>query len=109
MAAEGDDEAVRVAEMFGDVARSLATHDGQQATLTKIVHLAVEHPGCCDFAGISLIQERKITSPFLRTSSMRCVRPSFGTIPPAGSGAGMLMERVLPGWTLSRVSTSRFP
>ena len=63
VAAEGDDETVRVAEMFGEVARSLATHEGEQATLTKIVHLAVEHLEACDFAGISLIEGRKITSP----------------------------------------------
>ena len=63
VAAEGDDKTVRVAEMFAEVARSLATHEGQQATLTKIVHLAVEHLDACDFAGISLIEGRKITSP----------------------------------------------
>ena len=61
--AEGDDETVRVAEMFGEVARSLATHEGQQATLTKIVHLAVEHLEACDFAGISLVEGQKVTSP----------------------------------------------
>ena len=63
MATEGDQEVVRVAEMFGEVARSLATHEDQQATLAKIVHLAVEHLDSCDFAGISLIEGRKVTSP----------------------------------------------
>ncbi len=52
-----------MAEMFGEVARSLAANEGQQATLTKIVHLAVEHLESCDFAGISLVEGRKITSP----------------------------------------------
>ena len=63
MTSEQDDEKVGVAQMFGEVARSLATHEDQQATLTKIVHLAVEHLESCDFAGISLVDGRKITSP----------------------------------------------
>ena len=63
VATEGDDEKVQLAEMFAEVARSLAAHEGQQATLTKIVNLAVEHLEACDFAGISLIGGRKITSP----------------------------------------------
>ena len=33
------------------------------STLTKIVHLAVEHLEGCDFAGISLVEGRRITSP----------------------------------------------
>ena len=63
MTAEQDDEKVEVAQMFGEVARSLATNEDQQATLTKIVHLAVEHLESCDFAGISMVEGRKITSP----------------------------------------------
>ena len=49
--------------MFGEVARSLAMHEDQQATLTKIVHLAVEHLEACEFAGISWVEGRNITSP----------------------------------------------
>ena len=49
--------------MFGEVARSLASHEDEQATLTRIVHLAVEHLDACEFAGISWVAGRKITSP----------------------------------------------
>lgn len=49
--------------MFGEVARSLASHEDQQATLTRIVHLAVEHLESCQFAGISWVEGRNITSP----------------------------------------------
>jgi transcriptional regulator with GAF, ATPase, and Fis domain len=56
-------DAVRVAETFGEVARALATHDDVQSTLDTIVHLAVEHLDACDFAGISFVEGRRITSP----------------------------------------------
>lgn len=63
MVAHGGEEVVRIAEVFGEVARSLATSGDLQATLDTIVKLAVEHLNGCDFAGISLIEGRKITSP----------------------------------------------
>ena len=49
--------------MFGEVARRLAAHEDQQATLATIVNLAVDHLDGCEFAGISLIEGRRITSP----------------------------------------------
>ncbi len=49
--------------MFGGVARSLAAHDDPEAILNRIVHLAVEHLEACEFAGFSMIEGRRITSP----------------------------------------------
>ena len=63
VADEGEDEVVRVAEMFGQVARSLAAHDDPQAILTRIVHLAVKNLEACEFAGFSIVEGRRITSP----------------------------------------------
>ena len=58
------DEVVQVAETFATVARTLAEgHDNLQNALEKIVHLAVENLEACEFAGISLVEKRKITSP----------------------------------------------
>ncbi len=58
-----EDEVVRVAETFGEVARSLAAHDDPEAILTRIVHLAVQHLEACEFAGFSMVEGRRITSP----------------------------------------------
>ena len=49
--------------MFGGVARLLAGHQSVQVTLDRIVTLAVEHLDSCEFAGISRIEGRKISSP----------------------------------------------
>ena len=57
------DEVVHVAEVFGRVARTLASHDGLQPTLDKIVRLAVDTLASCEFAGISLVRKQRITSP----------------------------------------------
>jgi transcriptional regulator with GAF, ATPase, and Fis domain len=57
------DDVVHVAEMFGDVARVLAAHDDVQTTLERIVTLAVEHLDACEFAGISYVEGRRISSP----------------------------------------------
>ncbi|MDQ4070676.1 MAG: GAF and ANTAR domain-containing protein [Actinomycetota bacterium] len=58
------DDVVEVAETFATVARTLAeSHGGLQSALDKIVHLAVEHLDACEFAGISLVEKGKITSP----------------------------------------------
>lgn len=54
---------IRVAEMFADVARILAAPGDLQAKLTKIVNLAVEQLEACEYAGISFVEGRKITSP----------------------------------------------
>lgn len=49
--------------MFGEVARLLAAHEDLQATLATIVALAAERLDACEFAGISRIERRQITSP----------------------------------------------
>lgn len=49
--------------MFGEVARSLAHHRDLEAILADIVGLAVAHLDACEYAGISLIEGRRITSP----------------------------------------------
>jgi transcriptional regulator with GAF, ATPase, and Fis domain len=57
------DDVVHVAEMFGEVARVLASHDDMQTTLERIVNLAVEHLDSCEFAGVSFVEGRRISSP----------------------------------------------
>ena len=58
------DDTVRVAETFATVARTLAEcHDDVQAALERIVRLAVENLDACEFAGISLVEKGRITSP----------------------------------------------
>jgi GAF domain-containing protein len=54
-----DDEVVRVAEMFGDIARALAGR-GPEAALDRIVHLAVDNLDGCEHAGISLVENRRV-------------------------------------------------
>jgi transcriptional regulator with GAF, ATPase, and Fis domain len=49
--------------MFGEVARVLASHDDMQTTLERIVNLAVEHLDSCEFAGVSFVEGRRISSP----------------------------------------------
>ncbi len=57
-------DVVEVAEAFATVARTLAEdRDDLQSVLQKIVHLAVDTLDACQFAGISLVEQRKITSP----------------------------------------------
>ncbi len=61
--AHQSDDVVEVAETFAEVARALSAHLDLRSTLDKIVHLAVEHLEACEHAGISLVEERTITSP----------------------------------------------
>ncbi|MDP8937123.1 MAG: GAF and ANTAR domain-containing protein [Actinomycetota bacterium] len=63
--AEGTDEAhpSDLAETFAEVARSLRADGSVEATMDRIVKLAVETIDGCDHAGISLVQGRKITTP----------------------------------------------
>jgi GAF domain-containing protein len=63
MPSERDQEFLDVAEIFGKVARELLVHHDVQGTLDRIVHLAVEHLAACEFAGISFVDGRKISSP----------------------------------------------
>ncbi len=62
--AHASDDVVEVAETFATVARTLAEdHDDLQRALDKIVDLAVENLSACEYAGISLVERSKITSP----------------------------------------------
>lgn len=62
--AHASDEVVRVAETFATVARSLAEHhDDVRGSLDRIVRLAVDALDACEFAGISFVENRTITSP----------------------------------------------
>ncbi|MEJ7764147.1 MAG: GAF and ANTAR domain-containing protein [Acidimicrobiales bacterium] len=63
MPSDQEGEVVRVAEMFGDVARLLAGHHSLQVTLDKMVNLAVENLHSCEFAGISQVKGRELASP----------------------------------------------
>lgn len=67
------DEAVRVAEVFGQVARTLAAHHDLETTLDRIVHLAVESLEACEYAGISLVDRGTITSPAATSDLPRTV------------------------------------
>jgi GAF domain-containing protein len=60
---EHDDELIHVAELFERVARVLLESHDMQATLDGIVRLAVEHLGGCEFAGISFMEGRVMSSP----------------------------------------------
>ena len=58
-----DDEVVRVAETFGEIARVLAAAADMQATFDAVVRLAAGTLDACDHAGISIVEGRAITSP----------------------------------------------
>ena len=73
MPSAADDEVVRVAELFAGVARSLAVPGTLQAKLEAIVGLAVDQLRACEFAGISLVERGKITSPASSNDTPRIV------------------------------------
>jgi GAF domain-containing protein len=54
---------IEVAEIFEEIARALLSEHDVQQTLDRIVNLAVEHLDACEYAGISFVEGRKITSP----------------------------------------------
>ena len=53
-----DDPGPDLAEAFAQIARSLIAETNLQASLQRIVSLAVETIGTCDYAGTSGIEER---------------------------------------------------
>ncbi|MBA2360086.1 MAG: GAF and ANTAR domain-containing protein [Actinobacteria bacterium] len=59
MTASGEPD-VRLAEVFGEVARSLLTERDVEQTLAKIIQLAVETIEPCEHAGIDIIGRRTI-------------------------------------------------
>jgi GAF domain-containing protein len=58
-----DDSEIELAETFGQIARTLLAEPDAQATLEKIVHLAVETIDSCQHAGITVIRHQTVTSP----------------------------------------------
>jgi GAF domain-containing protein len=58
-----DRSIIEVANVFEAIARSLLHEHEIQGTLDRIVHLAVETLDACEFAGISYVDRREITSP----------------------------------------------
>ena len=60
MAQEPD---VELAQTFGEIARILISEDNVQATLQRIVSLAVQTIDSCEHAGISEVDGKKVTSP----------------------------------------------
>src|ERR1700678_395517 len=59
----GDDPEVDLAETFAEVARTLLAEDDAQATLERIVRLAVDTIDGCEHAGITVIERGEVTSP----------------------------------------------
>lgn len=58
-----DDADIELAKEFGEIARILIAEAGPQATLQRIVSLAVETIDGCEHAGISVIEGKAVTSP----------------------------------------------
>src|SRR4051794_34008433 len=63
MAAQNDHRLIDAAETFFEVARALLGEHDMTKTLQRIVGLAVEHLEECEFAGISVIERKRISSP----------------------------------------------
>jgi GAF domain-containing protein len=63
MESEAHDELADAAEVFAEVARQLLGEHRMGDTLQRIVELAVEHLEPCEYAGISFVEGRRITSP----------------------------------------------
>ena len=58
----GDGEGrIELAETLAEVARALRAEDDVDATLTKLVHLAVQSIDGCQHAGISLVKRRRVS------------------------------------------------
>jgi GAF domain-containing protein len=60
---ESRDQLMDVAQTFSEVARALSDKGDVPETLGRIVNLAVATLDSCEFAGISFVEGRKITSP----------------------------------------------
>ena len=57
------EDAVQAAQTFGEVARALAAGGDATQILQHIVELAVEHLQACEYAGITLVEGTKVSSP----------------------------------------------
>jgi GAF domain-containing protein len=60
---DAEERLITTATAFASVARELASSRDFQGVLEHIVELAVEHVPHCEYAGISRIERRKISSP----------------------------------------------
>jgi len=58
-----DGTEVELAEAFGEIARTLLAENDAEATLERIVRLAVDTIDGCEHAGISMIEHKTVTSP----------------------------------------------
>ena len=54
---------MELAETFAEIARTLLAESDTQATLARIVSLAVDTIDGCEHAGISMVTGRTVTSP----------------------------------------------
>ncbi|MGA8370547.1 MAG: GAF and ANTAR domain-containing protein [Acidimicrobiales bacterium] len=54
---------VELATTFGEIARTLVAEQDAQATLSRIVKLAVETIDPCQHCGVSIVEGRRIVSP----------------------------------------------
>src|SRR5487761_1129059 len=59
----GGDPEVSLAETFGEVARALLAEQDSHAILQTIVNLAVRTIDGCEHAGVSMVEQGKVTSP----------------------------------------------
>jgi GAF domain-containing protein len=59
----GGDQDLEMAGMFAEVARALLAEPDTQSTLERIVTLAVESIEACEYAGISEVEGKRVTSP----------------------------------------------
>jgi len=58
-----DEPEVELAEAFGEIARTLLSEDNAEATLGRMVCLAVDAIDTCEHAGMSEIQGKSVSSP----------------------------------------------
>jgi transcriptional regulator with GAF, ATPase, and Fis domain len=54
---------IEIAEMFSSIARTLMKPADPAATLQRIVELAVQHLDGCEWAGVTMIENRRVLSP----------------------------------------------
>lgn len=63
IADDHDQELIELAQAFDQVARQLLEYHDMTTMLNGIVHLAVDTLDACEYAGISFVEKRTITSP----------------------------------------------
>lgn len=73
VAAHVSDEVIAAVEPFGDMARALAETGDAQVVLDRVVHLAVRHLDACEFAGITVVDNRAVSSPASSSDAARTI------------------------------------